>query len=737
MQFPSQSEFCVDLGARWAIMINARLARGGFPVTTCGRNLGRFKNGLATLGLLFALAAPVHAAPSTAGCLDLAAPESKISLQCETVAASPGLKGYEAGIAAFNAARAYLGQASGTSNSSSQFVKAAELMNTSFNRLSDAALMSSDRGTLGFSKREWRKWQKAPLTGFRYDRSLAYASALEGLANTVPFVATTMCSSKPDCLSKALARLSDEEVAAPFAPRGSSQGDWRYNEFYYRRGALHQARGQLADTDIAIDNYNKVLASRRSERKAEAAQAVETLALAVADENRVRGGMSLSQAIKYYSVALGARPDSGRAQEGLGQSYLQLCREGTTTPAQRVTDCLSARTAFEAAKGLAGADQTLVLLGLGESLSVAAAELAKVNPGDGNILLYKQGSVDAYAQAASGSGGNAKAQLSLANALKATQPDRASEAYRQYVAMELAYPDWIAADWQSPVGPLFQQKVNAVSDIDDRRSVAGAIMALYEIRSASNGLRKDVSLSLLNAALAAQPSLIEASLKVGRLHLMPPTNPTAANAAFLSVVNATGGPNGPPAVGRQKERAEAFYELGRAEALKSSTSMRAQTSAAGVKYAREAFSLDGAEPRYKKAACLSYIATFKPTAEDPGNASWCSGIGGADGQLLLGMYYLRIAQTAPASRRNALRDEAQSAFIQGKGLVPQTAGAGPVFASDWPNAPASMSIATLLEVGRAKAIACNGASVNLALSPADISAASSQFDFFPVGACTR
>ncbi len=79
-------------------------------------------------------------------------------------------------------------------------------------------------------------------------------------------------------------------------------------------------------------------------------------------------------------------------------------------------------------------------------------ELAKVNPANGNILLYNQASVDAYAQAASGSGGNAKAQLSLANALKSTQPDRASEAYRQYVAMELAYPDWIAADWQSPVG---------------------------------------------------------------------------------------------------------------------------------------------------------------------------------------------------------------------------------------------------------------------------------------------
>ncbi len=695
--------------------------------------------GLATLGLVFGLAAPAYAAPSTAGCLDIAAPDSKISLQCEAVAASPSLKGYEAGIAAFNAARANLSQASGTTSSSGQFVKAAELVNTSLIRLSDAALLSPDRNTLGFSKREWKKWQKAPLTSFRYDRSLAYVTALEGLANASPFVATTVCSSKPDCLSKALTQLASDDIAAPFAPRGSAQGDWRYNEFYFRRGMLYKSRGQLADTDLAIDSFKAVLSSRRSERKAEAAQELETLALAVADENRARGGMSLSQAIKYYSVALVAKPTSGRAQEGLGQSYLQLCREATTTPAQRVTDCLSARNAFEAAKGLSGADQTLVFLGLGESLAVAATELSKVNPGDGNILLYKQASVDAYAQAASGSGGNAKAQLSLANALKATQPDRASEAYRQYVAMELGYPDWIAADWQSPVGSLFQQKVNGLASVNDRRSVAEAIMALYETREASGGLRKDISLSLLNAALVAQPSLIEASLKVGRLHLAPPANWAAANTAFLNVVNATGGQNGPPSVGHEKERAEAFYELGRAEALRNSTSTRAQTSPAGVKYARDAFSLQGAEARYKKAACLSYLVTFRPTTEDPGNASWCSGIGGAEGQFLLGMYYLRIAQTAPTSRRNALRDEAQGAFIRGKGLVTQPAGTSmvPVFESDWPKAPLAMSIATLLEFGRAKAIACNGASVNLALSPADVSAASSQFDFFQVGSCAR
>jgi hypothetical protein len=707
-------------------------------VTKCERDVGRLTSAIAMLGLLFALAMPADAGPSTAGCLEIAAPESRISQQCETIAASPSLKGYEAGIASFNAARAYLGEAFGAASPAGQFVKAAELLNTSFNRLTDTDVLSPDRGTLGFSKKEWRKWQKAPLAGFRFDRSLAYVSALEGLANAVPFVATPVCSSQQDCRSKALARLASDEIAAPFAPRGSAQGDWRYNEFYFRRGALYQSRGQLADTDMAIDNFKTVLASRRSERKADAANALEALALRVADENRARGGMSLGQAIKYYSVALVARPDSGRAQEGLGQSYLQLCRETSTTPAQRVTDCLSARNAFDAAKGLAGADQTLVFLGLGESLSVAAAELAIVSPGDGNILLFKQASVDAYAQAASGSGGHAKAQLMLANALKATQPDRASEAFRQYVAMQLAYPDWIAADWQSPVGPLFQQKVFALASLEDRRSVAEAIMALYETRSAANGLRKDVALSLLNAALAAQPSLIEAALKVGRLHLAPPANGAAANTAFLNVVNATGGPNGPPSVGREKERAEAFYELGRAEALKSSSAARAQTSAAGLRYARDAFSLDGAEVRYKKAACLSYIVTFTPTAADPGNASWCSGIGGADGQFLLGMYYLRIAQTAPGSRRNALRDEAQSAFIQGKGLIGQTAG-GPVtvFESDWPKAPPAMSIATLLEFGRAKAIACNGASVNLALPPADVNAAASQFDFFQVGACTR
>lgn len=708
-------------------------------MTKCERDVGRLNSAMTMLGLLFVLAAPAYAAPSTAGCLEIAAPESQISLQCESIAASPSLKGYEAGIASFNAARAYLGQASGATSSASQFVKAAELLNTSFNRLTDAAVLSPDRQTLGFSNREWRKWQKAPLAGFRFDRSLAYASALEGLANASPFVVTNVCASQQDCRSKALARLASEDVAAPFAPRGSAQGDWRYNEFYFRRGGLYQARGQLADTDMAIDNYKTVLGSRRTERKGDAATALETLALRVADENRARGGMSLGQAIKYYSVALVAKPDSGRAQEGIGQSYLQLCRDMTTTPAQRVTDCLSARNAFEAARGLAGADQTLAFLGLGEALAIAAGELAKVSPGDGNILLYTQASVDAYAQAATGTGGNAKAQLMLANALQATQPARASEAYRQYVAMELAYTDWIAPDWQSPVGPLFQQKVTALPSMEVRSSVADAIMALYEVRSQTNGVRKDIALSLLNAALAAQPSLIEASLKVGRLHLAQPANLAAANTAFLNVVNATGGLNGPPFLGREKERAEAFYELGRAEALKSSTGTRAQTSPAGVRYARDAFSLDGAQVRYRKAACLSYIATFTPTVTDPGNASWCSGIGGADGQFLLGIYYLKIAQTAPASRRNGLRDEAQRAFIQGKGLTAQSAGSATVqvFQSDWPKAPPAMAIATLLEFGRAKAIACNGASVNLALAPADVNAASSQFDFFQVGACTR
>ena len=708
-------------------------------MTECKRDVGRPNNGLAVFGLLFALAATAHAAPSTAGCLNVGAPDNKISQQCETVAASPSLKGYEAGIASYNAARAYLSDAAAMTNASSQFVKAAELLDRSFNRLTDAALLSSDRGTLGFSKKEWRKWQKAPLAGFRFDRSLAYANALEGLANAAPFAATTVCSSQQDCRSKALMRLDNEDIAAPFAPRGSAQGDWRYNEFYFRRGVLHQARGQLTDTDLAIENFKMVLGSRRSERKTDASTALEALALEAADENRARGGMSLVQAIKYYSVALVARPSSGRAHEGLGQSYLQLCRDVTTSPAQRVSDCLSARNAFDAANGLAGTNQALVYLGLGEELSVAAAELAKVNPSDGNVLLYEQASVDAYAKASNVEGGNAEAQLLLANALRATQPDRASEAYRQYVAMELDYPDWIAADWQSPVGPLFQQKVSALSTMDDRRNVAEAVMAMYDTRSMSGGLRKDISLSVLNAALTAQPSLIEASLKVGRLHLLPPTNWTAANAAFLNVVGATGGANGPPAVGREKDRAEAFYELGRAEALKSSTDLRAQTSAAGVKYARDAFSLNGVEARYKKAACLSYIVTFKPTPADPGNASWCSGVGGADGQYLLGMYFLRIAQTAPASRRNALRDEAQGAFIQGKGLVSQVAGTNTVqvFESDWPKAPQAMSIATLLEFGRAKAIACNGASVNLALSPSDVSAAARQFDFFQVGSCTR
>lgn len=135
-------------------------------MTECKRDVGRPNNGLAVFGLLFALAATAHAAPSTAGCLNVGAPDNKISQQCETVAASPSLKGYEAGIASYNAARAYLSDAAAMPNASGQFVKAAELLDRSFNRLTDAALLSSDRGTLGFSKKNGESGKRPLLRDF-------------------------------------------------------------------------------------------------------------------------------------------------------------------------------------------------------------------------------------------------------------------------------------------------------------------------------------------------------------------------------------------------------------------------------------------------------------------------------------------------------------------------------------------------------------------------------------------
>ncbi|KCZ93338.1 hypothetical protein [Hyphomonas johnsonii] len=693
--------------------------------------LGRIRTIIAITGLTSALAAPAAFADAPKSCIDLGAPATQISTACKETADSRSVQVYKAGIAAYNAARAYLRP----SGSTADYAAAAQLIEASFRQLPDADLLSNNKATLGFSKnRDWKRWQKAPRVEFRFDRALDNATALEGLATTTPFRATPVCATSDACLNKAIDRLANADIVAPFASANTSDGG-RYNEFYYRRGTLFASRGNPADLDSALDNFRKVLDSQRSERKADAAAALERLALKAADENLALGGTSLNQAIRYYGIALAAKPSSWRANKGLGDTYMKLCRDTASTPAQRVPNCLSARSAFDSAKTQAsGADLSGVYVGLGESLGIASAELAKLNPNDPNVVLYSQASIDAYGMAASAGGGNAEAQLALAKALEGSQPAQASDAYRNYVGQKLAYPEWIAAGWQLPVASQFQQKLNMVSAGTDRRNIAEAILAIYRLQKGS--LNHSVKLSLLEAARAAQPSMNDASIEIGKLYLKPPANYGAAYKAFHDVILATGGDNGPPSAGQEATRAEAFYQLSRVEAAKLSVTT-AQTSDSGVDYAQKAFSLNGGEVRYKKAACLAYITTFKVTRDKPATASWCSGIGGSDGQLLLGMYFLRVAQTAPMSQRNGLRDEAQTAFIQGLRLVPQAVPpAKPeVFKSEWPGADDSMPMTTLLEYGRGKSIACNGASLNLPLTPEEIGEAEKQFKFFQLGPC--
>ncbi|MDP3459906.1 MAG: hypothetical protein Q8S09_11600, partial [Hyphomonas sp.] len=580
-----------------------------------------------------------------------------------------------------------------------------------------------------------RKWQKAPRAGFQFDRTMALATALRGLALADPFVSGPVCASKRDCLNKAITQLESDSIPAPFAAQGKAQGDWRYNEFYYQRASLYVERGDISDADRAIDDFRKVLNSSRPERRSDAGPALEQLALRLATESLARGGTSINQAIRFFTIARDARPDNAAANVGLGESYLYFCRDSTSTAAQRLPNCLSASDAFKGALAAPGAYQLEVQLGIGEALLAAANQQQILNPRDPSISRYRQESSDAYARAASLGGGNALAKLQLARALQATQPDRAFEAFRDYVGFELSYPDWFDAGAGSVVGTQFQQKVSAIGNGETRRNIGEAALAMYKLRPSPDGLRKEVGISLLNAALQAHPMLADASSELGKLHLIPPVDRIAARLAFNGVINSTGGPNGPPATGREKMRAEAFYQLSRIEAETAGSPTRASTTPLGLKHALDAFTLDSAEPRYKKAACIAYIVTFKYTVADPGNASWCSGNSGADGQLLLGMYHLRVARTAPAAKKKQIREEARRAFRQGQALVPSPDEGSPVmeFKSEWPNAPAEMSVRRLLDYGEAVVDFCDGTSVRLPMPNSEVARASGQFGFFGVG----
>ncbi len=676
------------------------------------------------------------AAPAAADCVDLGAKLAAISKSCETTAASPSLTGFQAGIAYFNAARAYLVAAPADVSPSTEYAKAATLIDQSRSRLPDDAMFSN-----------MKKSQKSQRDAFRFDRALAYATALESIAVATPFIDTSYCYSRQDCLTKALDRVQSDAIAAPFAPSGAIKGDPRYNEFFYRRGSLYAARNEALDADPAIENFKKVLNSARTERKTEARPALEKLAMKLGDENRARGGISISQAIRYYTDALVARPNSAPAQMGLAKSYLQLCKELSAKPVQGPENCVLAAKAFETAGKAQDAVAVDVNLGAGEAYAEAAKAREKLNgSGDANVAIYRQASAAAYRRAASPEGGgSAKAKLEYARAMQAAGSSLAAEAFRDYVGAELVYPGWFAADWQSAVGADFQKKLNAVSGSEARRNIADAMMVMYKTRSASGGIRKDIGLSLLSAALLAQPSLADASLEAGRLHLLSPASLADADRAFMAVISSTGGLNGPASPGREKIRAEAFYQLSKSEAQTATTSALAQTSTAGAKYARDASTLDGAELKYKKAACLALIATYRASSADSANSGWCSGISGADGQLLLGMYYLRVARAAPNSKKSGLLDQAKLAFAQGMGLVPGATAASlpPTFETDWPNAPSPMSIATLLDFGGARADVCkgvaNGVTNNVDLrhiSKSEIARASSLFSFFQVGSCS-
>lgn len=705
--------------------------------------LGQFKNQLGKAGCAAAVALAFIAAPAAANCLTMGAADNTISTDCAASARDSTKVGNQQGVAAFNAARAHIRAARASAVPTASFVEAVTWTRESEVKLPDADLVKPDYGKNNFKQLGYSSWRTIKNTwpklrdGFRYDRMMTLVDAYEGLAKSTPFASNAVCVSTDDCRTKALSVMSGagEDLVKVFTPTTAADGDARFNAFYFRRAQLLEDRNGPADASSAISDYLKVMESKRNEHKVEATDKFEALTLRLGGENlALTNGTAWDRAIDFYTTALKAGKRTGLAYSGIGQAHLKYCESQVLAGQDRIARCLRAADAFESAAKSVGGDPGVYQTGAGKAYAIAATQMGRERPNDPAIAEYNRRSAAAYAASGTSAG-----LLERARVQKSIAPDEALKAYREYVALETGYADWFAESWQTSVGPQFAQKVAGLNSTA-RGNIGDAILEMYQTRISRSPVRKDVGISLLGAALLAKTELPDAALELGKLHMEAPANLNDAKWAFDRVVASTSGPSGALTPERQKMRAEGLYQLSRIEAEKSGSPTAAKTTKDGLDKAREALSLNSVDPRFRKAACIAYMVRYTYTVADQGNVGFCSGIGGAEGQLLLGFFSLRAAQESPTeAKRKAWFDSARAAFENGRTLVAPTpvGGTPEKFDSQWPKTPSPLPIDLLLRYGRAWASSCAGAgSVELeGVSGTERELAKAQLNFYGINRC--
>ncbi|MBK8838602.1 MAG: hypothetical protein IPO30_07895 [Hyphomonadaceae bacterium] len=634
---------------------------------------------------------------------------------CSATAEDPNEKGGNQAIAAYNAARAYIGIADGQPTASAaNYVAAVRSINRSLDRL------RNDHPDLTRIAKANDKNDAAIVLAnqkFRYGRVFDLGRAYAGLAQSDPPATAQstggLCAGKAGCLTEAVRQLESRDVATAFA---NDPTDVRYDEFVLLRASTYAQLGLAADGGKARADFEEIVrrAGMPGRGQIVAKAKVELAKIYVRDGQLALLGQNaanLGIAIDSFQKALGVDPNALEAKLGLGRAYAALAVSSATGKREAY---ISASGAYESAattamdRGLVK-EQAEAREGRGQALFELSRISAASGGSDATGLL--QQAIDEYTVAAGLEPNNAERQLKLARAL-----ERAG----QFVGADRAFET--AVGLLGP-GPL----------------LSDALLELAAVKSKLPNAGPEVIRATYEKARAANPQSARPSFEIGMSYFK---QGGLANAAkeFQQVIDRTGGVTGIPQSGELQLKADAHYYLSLIEARQAGSG---PLSAAAVANADRAV-LVGAPNPPRNFACLAHIVRGGKSVTDDGMSNWCSGNDGRpEGLLLRGMFYLRQAQIASQTARPILRDSAQFAFNQGLNEIKRLA-AAPVSSDasalqitfEWPGSPMPPSVQVLLDYGKAVVVGCGSPQTALTtLSAADAAAAETFFKFYRVYDC--
>ncbi|WP_143435430.1 tetratricopeptide repeat protein [Henriciella aquimarina] len=653
-----------------------------------------FGVGLA-LTATIALASACESAPPSSGpvagiarCTSFTPPSGApgtVARQCAARADDSDILGRESALAYYHAASAY--------NALGDYRAAADMAERSFAELAttDSWLTTPPAGVSG---RELASWT-APRQTFQADRILQYAEAYSGLADTFGASAATapsgLCSSRMDCLSKAISRMTAEEgVTANLAGSTTEARSPQYDAYYLQLAKLHEARATAADTEPALTAYQKVASSPLAgPARAEARQALAGLATELGQAAMARGDSgSAGLAIRYFNIAREAQPQDPTPMIGLGNIYFAMAsRAGDVdqlhTAEQAYTDALQ-YAATDAQKAAAYS-------GRGATRDALASLLG----------TSREGAIADY-QAASQFANSADAYLTLAKACDARG-------------------DWACADDNYAKGIARLRGDGAPGSV-----IAQALIDHAGVRANMAQYSAADVRALLQDASNTAPASADAAIALAR-HDMRTGNWSAAETTLRRIT--AGGMENATAY-----RAEAWAQLSTLAASRPNPDL---TEA--VTYADEAVKLDSADPIYRRQACIARIYRGGSSVTNSANSAKCSLGTTPEALLLQAMFEMRKAQHVGTNSANRIRRSARDTIDSALATVQP----GAMTDFDWPSETTLAPVKTraILLYLKEASLACGGNyTFNLpegnGLTAADYAAARNFLDVYKSRLCT-